>query len=66
MLEHQKTVLQAVADNEQLFRKELKKSLTWLNNEEISQLEKWVNEKFSQSHAETIQQVFNPRRAFYA
>ena len=55
MLEHQKIVLQAVADNEQLFRKELKKSLTWLNNEEISQLEKWLIENFSQSHAKTIQ-----------
>lgn len=66
MLEHQKTVLQAVADNEQLFRKELKKSLTWLNNEEILQLKKWVNENFSQSHAKTIQQVFNSRRAYYA
>jgi len=66
MLEHQKIVLQAVADNEQLFRKELKKSLTWLNNEEISQLEKWLIENFSQSHAKTIQQVLYPRRSYYA
>jgi hypothetical protein len=64
MLEHQKTVLQAVAGNEQLFRKELQKSLTWLNNEEITLLKKWVNENFQNEHSKTISQVFSSKRAY--
>ena len=61
MLEHQKIVLQGVSYDKYLFRKELVKSLSWLNNEEQKQLAKWVKENFIHQHTETIMDVFYPK-----
>jgi hypothetical protein len=59
MLEHQKIVLNGVKNNKKLFRKELIKSLAWLNNNEQTQLRKWVKENFICLHAEIIMDVFH-------
>lgn len=58
MLEHQKIVLNGVSDSKELFRKELLKSLIWLNAEEQTQLRRWVKENFWNKHAEIIRDVF--------
>jgi hypothetical protein len=58
MLEHQKMVLSGVADHEQLFRKELLKSLNWLKTPQRGALKKWVREHYYHLHAETIDEVF--------
>lgn len=58
MLEHQKAILKAVANNIDLFRKELIKSLIWLSDREISLLRKWVREKFKQTHNDVMNEVF--------
>lgn len=63
MLEHQMLVLQGVAENRQLFEKELKKSLLWLQPEEIVKLRNWVFSNFQKSHAEVIEQIFYQNRA---
>ncbi len=47
MLEHQKMVLEAVQDNEFLFKKELKKSLQWLSGNDQKELIQWIKRKFS-------------------
>lgn len=59
MLRHQKTVLSSVRHYLPLFRKELKKSLEWLNDDDISELEVWLEINFDGKHKEIIEEVFN-------
>lgn len=61
MLEHQKKVLKSVSFDKTLFRKELIKSLSWLNNKEQIQLAKWVRENFAHLHANIIMDVCHPK-----
>ena len=65
MLKHQKTVLKGVRNNRILFKKELIKSLQWLNNRELSQLIKWVRENFYREYAEVIREVFKNYKTQY-
>lgn len=58
MLELQKFVLQQVSDNETLFKKELVKTLKWINCSEAVELQKWVISKFGNLHPEVIDEVF--------
>ncbi len=57
MLEHCKIVLNGVKDEKNLFRKELIKSLAWLNEEEQRQLGQWVRKNFHEQHAEIIDEI---------
>lgn len=59
MLEHQMTVLKAVADNHDLFKKELIKSLDWLDPEEKSQLRSWLQENFPGKYSDLINDTFH-------
>ncbi len=61
MLEHQKTVLQNLSDNRTRFRKELIKSLIWLNSYEQTQLRRWLRENYWQSHKDVIEDIFYPK-----
>ncbi len=58
MLEHQKTILEKVSDNKELFRKEIIKSFKWLKSYEILELHKWLQENFNTTHEEVIKSVF--------
>ncbi len=57
MLEHQKIVLNGVQNNKQLFRKELIKSLAWMNPEELTKLRLWVRDKFYHKHSDVINEI---------
>lgn len=57
MLEHQKVVLKGVADNLQLFKKELAKSLKWLNPTELTELIKWLTNEFGDTHKKVIREL---------
>ncbi|MCU4166451.1 hypothetical protein [Carboxylicivirga caseinilyticus] len=59
MLEHQMKVLTSVSGNPILFKKELAKSIQWLNTEEQTQLINWVKENFGDDHSETINEFVN-------
>ncbi len=48
MLNYCKTILEAVSFDQGLFRKEYRKSLIWLSNEEKSKLKHWVRNEFTQ------------------
>jgi len=63
MLEHQKIVLRGVAQDEALFRKELIKSMEWLNAPEQDQLRRWVRENFSHLHGKIIKEILDPSYA---
>ena len=60
MLEHQKIVLKGVSNDKKLFRKELIKSLAWLNAYELTQLRLWLRENFYQKHSDIIKEVLYP------
>ncbi len=57
MLEHQKKVLQGVADNADLFKKELVKSMIWLNAEELTSLREWLKDTYWEVHKNIIHEV---------
>jgi len=58
MLEHQIVVIENVMENADLFRKELEKSIKWLNEYEISLLKQYLINKYYQKHGEIINEVF--------
>lgn len=57
MLESCKTVLNGVKEDKYLFRKELLKSLAWLNSDEQKTLSHWVKDNFHRQHADIIEEV---------
>ena len=57
MLEHQIIVLRGVSHDKYLFRKELLKSMSWLNSEDQTQLLRWVCENFQSHHPEILKEV---------
>lgn len=60
MLEHQKIVLNGVSEDKSLFKKELLKSLAWLNADEQEQLGHWVRENFKDTHKDIINDLMCP------
>jgi hypothetical protein len=64
MLELQKLVLQNVAYNKGLFRKELLKSCRWLNSQDLQELYKWLENNFWETHKDVIQDVLFPYEEF--
>lgn len=58
MLEYTKTILQKVSFSPALFRKELKKSLNWLQKEEVNILRAWCIVTFGDLYLEIIQESF--------
>jgi hypothetical protein len=59
MLELQKFVLARVCDDLVLFKKELRKSLLWLNLEESTILRDWVLKTFGATHGDAINEVLS-------
>ena len=58
MLELQKYVLQHVYNDIKLFKKELIKSILWLDDNDLEKLKEWVWSEFGRTHADTIREVF--------
>jgi len=59
MLDYVKTILIKVSFDQNLFKKELEKSLQWLEAEEILKLKDWVVEKFNHMYKDIISDVFS-------
>lgn len=51
MLEYCKTILEKVSFNKELFEKELKKSLSFITEEERVKLICWCKSKFGRDHS---------------
>lgn len=58
MLDHQKSILEKVSPDKDLFRKEIIKSFRWLKSYEILQLHFWLKKKYGNSHGEIIRDIF--------
>lgn len=65
MLKHQQAVLKGVRGNRNSFKKELIKSLRWLNNNDLSQFIKWVIDNFYREYSEIIMDVFKGQKNQY-
>ena len=63
MLEHQKLILENLSGNEEMFGKELQKSLQWLSTDEQQKLYLWLKDKFWKTHKTIIKTVFNKEAA---
>lgn len=59
MLEHQKFVLKSVLGQDFLFRKELLKSMNWLNEKEQIELFDWLKSNSYFSNEDSVKEVFN-------
>jgi len=59
MLDYVKTILIKVSFDQSLFKKELEKSLQWLEADEILKLKDWVIEKFNHMYKDIIIGVFS-------
>ncbi len=58
MLEYTKTILHKVSFSPVLFGKELKKSLKWLQKDEIYLLRSWCIVTFGDLYLDTIREAF--------
>lgn len=63
MLEHQIIVLENVSHSKELFKKELLKSLNWLEEEEILQLKEWLMHNIAEDYSEVIQDILEEKMA---
>jgi hypothetical protein len=52
MLDHQKTILQNIYHNKNLFIKELIKSTQWLSEGEIAELKQWISKELGDEYSE--------------
>jgi len=59
MLEHQKRIIAAVANDAELFEKEIRKSIDWLNVDEIEELEYWLRKNYWDEHRRTLFKIFS-------
>jgi|APIni6443716594_1056825.scaffolds.fasta_scaffold1326417_1 hypothetical protein len=58
MLDHQKVILEHVTENDELFLKELKKSISWLAQDDIMKLYNWLKDNFWEVHQDEIEMAF--------
>ena len=61
MFKHQKTVLDGVSDNERLFKKELEKSLKWLNPADQPLFKDWVKNTYYNKYPEIIEKLLSSK-----
>ena len=64
MLEHQIKVLKSVSGNPELLKKELEKSMQWLNDKEQEQLIDWFKKNLMETHTEILNDFLKSRFDF--
>jgi len=64
MLEHQIKVLKSVSGNPELLKKELQKSMQWLNNKEQEQLIEWFKKNLMETHSDVLNEFLNSKFNF--
>jgi len=58
MLEYQKIIIQKLSFSNELFKKELIKTLGYIHPEELGKFKFWVNDNFYHTHYKEIKEVF--------
>ncbi len=64
MLELCMSVLNGVHEDKKLFRKELIKSMSWLNTSDQIKLQIWVRKHFMDEHADVIDEILSTKYLF--
>ncbi len=59
MLEYAKVILPKVSFSKNLFSKELKKCIQWVEKEQIEELHKWCYKKFGDIYPDVLQEAFS-------
>ncbi len=59
MLEHQMIVLNGVKEYSSLFKKELYKTIKWLNEKDLKDMYKWLKQNFYTQYSEVIEEAFH-------
>lgn len=59
MLEYTKMILEKVSFNDELFRKEVKKSKAFLQINELRMLQGWLMKKYGDKHGDFFNEVFS-------
>jgi hypothetical protein len=58
MLEYAKIILPKVSFSKDLFRKELNKCISWLEEDQVLELFKWCNENFKEMYPDVLSEAF--------
>ena len=58
MLEYAKVILPKVSFSKDLFRKELNKCISWLEDDQIQELFEWCNNNFKQKYPDVLAEAF--------
>lgn len=59
MLDYAKTILPKVSFDRDLFRKELRKCISWVEKEQVDELYRWCNANFGKKFPEIIMEAFS-------
>ncbi|MGD9931866.1 MAG: hypothetical protein AB7U05_17740 [Mangrovibacterium sp.] len=59
MIEYAKVILPKVSFSRELFRKELTKSMNWVEPGQLEELIKWCNENFGEMYPDILHEVFS-------
>lgn len=59
MIEYAKVILWGVSFWKALFKKELKKIITWSNSTELAELRKYCYDKYYDMHPDVLDEVFS-------
>ena len=59
MIEYAKVILPKVSFSRELFRKELAKSVKWVEPNELNKLREWCEENFGEMYPEILAEVFS-------
>ncbi len=62
MLEYSKMILEKVSFDNYIFEKELSKAVKRISTDEISSLEAWINDNFSDRYPQVIDRIFRDKR----
>jgi hypothetical protein len=63
MLDHQKIILSNLTGDNEMFLKELKKSIKWLKLDDSRALYEWLKANFWETHQHEIEEVFSIKLA---
>jgi len=59
MLEYAKIILPKVSFSRELFEKELKKCINWVENGKRNELYSWCNENFREMYPDVLRRAFD-------
>ncbi|MBL7966387.1 MAG: hypothetical protein JNK09_05260 [Prolixibacteraceae bacterium] len=63
MLEYARVILPKVSFSRELFRKELRKCISWVEDSELMKLKEWCFENFKDQYPDILHEAFEKKAA---